>query len=121
MKRLAVALFLFATTLSAQTAQPPLTAAPYTQLYVFGDSYSDSGSGYLDTNGPTAVAYLAEHLDIPFTYYGDRRTVSAPTARCRVPHISILRCGLAPAPVKINRATHLTRMTCTSVLSPPSA
>jgi hypothetical protein len=101
MKRLAVALFLFATTLSAQTAQPPLTAAPYTQLYVFGDSYSDSGSGYLDTNGPTAVAYLAEHLDISFTYYGDRRTVSAP--------------------VKINRATHLTRMTCTSVLSPPSA
>lgn len=51
--------------------QPPLAAAPYTQLYVFGDSYSDSGSGYLDTNGPTAVAYLAQRLNIPFTFYGD--------------------------------------------------
>jgi phospholipase/lecithinase/hemolysin len=51
--------------------QLPLIAAPYTQLYVFGDSYSDSGSGYLDTNGPTAVAYLAERLNIPFTFYGN--------------------------------------------------
>jgi phospholipase/lecithinase/hemolysin len=70
------ATLLFTTTLAAQTApkpqpQPPLIAAPYTQLYVFGDSYSDSGSGYLDTNGPTAVAYLAQHLSIPFTFYGD--------------------------------------------------
>jgi phospholipase/lecithinase/hemolysin len=40
-------------------------------LYVFGDSYSDSGSGYVDTNGPTAVVYLAQRLGIPFTYYGD--------------------------------------------------
>jgi phospholipase/lecithinase/hemolysin len=40
-------------------------------LYVFGDSYSDSGSGYVDCNGPTAVVYLARRLDIPFTYYGD--------------------------------------------------
>jgi phospholipase/lecithinase/hemolysin len=40
-------------------------------LYVFGDSYSDSGSGYVDTNGPTAVVYLAQHLGVPFTYYGD--------------------------------------------------
>ena len=46
-------------------------AYPYTQLYVFGDSYSDSGSGYVDGNGPTAVAYLAQRLGIPFTYYGD--------------------------------------------------
>jgi phospholipase/lecithinase/hemolysin len=53
--------------LRAQTANPH----PYTQLYVFGDSYSDSGSGYLDTNGPTAVAYLAQRLGIPFTWYGD--------------------------------------------------
>jgi len=28
-------------------------------LYVFGDSYSDIGAGYIDGNGPTAVAYLA--------------------------------------------------------------
>jgi phospholipase/lecithinase/hemolysin len=54
-------------TLVAQNPNP----RPYTQLYVFGDSYSDSGSGYLDTNGPTAVAYLAQRLGIPFTWYGD--------------------------------------------------
>jgi phospholipase/lecithinase/hemolysin len=33
-----------------------------TRLYVFGDSYSDTGAGYVDGNGPTAVAYLAERL-----------------------------------------------------------
>lgn len=44
---------------------------PYTLLYVFGDSYSDSGAGYVDGNGPTAVVYLAERLGIPFTYFGD--------------------------------------------------
>jgi cholinesterase len=32
------------------------------RLYVFGDSYSDTGAGYIDGNGPTAVAYLAERL-----------------------------------------------------------
>lgn len=47
---------------------------PYTQLYVFGDSYSDSGAGYVDGNGPTAVVYLAQRLGIPFTYFGDPRT-----------------------------------------------
>ena len=44
---------------------------PYTMLYVFGDSYSDSGAGYVDGNGPTAVVYLAQRLRIPFTYFGD--------------------------------------------------
>jgi phospholipase/lecithinase/hemolysin len=74
---LAATLLLTAATLTAQSPnkplqpQKPLIAAPYNQFYVFGDSYSDSGSGYLDTNGPTAVAYLAQHLDIPFTWYGD--------------------------------------------------
>ncbi len=34
----------------------------FSRLYVFGDSYSDIGEGYLDGNGPTAVAYLADHL-----------------------------------------------------------
>lgn len=74
---LAVTLLLTAAALTAQSPnkplkpQKPLIAAPYNQFYVFGDSYSDSGSGYLDTNGPTAVAYLAQHLDIPFTWYGD--------------------------------------------------
>ena len=32
------------------------------RLYVFGDSYSDIGAGYVDGDGPTAVAYLANHL-----------------------------------------------------------
>lgn len=43
-----------------------LTAAeaPIRQLYVFGDSYSDTGNGYVDGNGPTAVAYFAGHLGI---------------------------------------------------------
>jgi cholinesterase len=44
---------------------------PYSMLYVFGDSYSDTGAGYIDGNGPTAVAYLAQRLEIPFTYFGD--------------------------------------------------
>jgi cholinesterase len=55
----------FAAILHAQT-QP----RPYTQLYVFGDSYSDTGAGFLYADGPTAVAYLAQRLAIPFTYYG---------------------------------------------------
>ena len=43
----------------AIAAPPP---SPVERLYVFGDSYSDTGAGYLDGNGPTAVAYLAERL-----------------------------------------------------------
>jgi len=67
-----VGLLLSVSTVFAQNAPlPAVNAHPYTMLYVFGDSYSDSGSGYLDTNGPTAVVYLARHLGIPFTYYGD--------------------------------------------------
>jgi cholinesterase len=31
-------------------------------MYVFGDSYSDTGAGYVDGDGPTAVAYLARKL-----------------------------------------------------------
>ena len=37
---------------------------PFNRIYVFGDSYSDIGEGYLDGNGPTAVAYLARDLGI---------------------------------------------------------
>jgi hypothetical protein len=40
-------------------------------LYAFGDSYTDSGAGYIDGNGPTAMVYLAGSLGIPFTYAGD--------------------------------------------------
>lgn len=39
-------------------------AAAFDRLYVFGDSYSDIGEGYLDGNGPTAVAYLAKRLGL---------------------------------------------------------
>jgi phospholipase/lecithinase/hemolysin len=53
--------------LTGVTAQ----AGPWKQLFVFGDSYSDSGAGYVDGNGPTAVVYLARHLDIPFTHAND--------------------------------------------------
>jgi phospholipase/lecithinase/hemolysin len=63
-------LLLTAAALTAQTPPAP-KAQPFNMLYVFGDSYSDSGSGYADTNGLTAVAYMAQKLNIPFTYYGD--------------------------------------------------
>ncbi len=52
------------------TPDPPPAHRPFTNLFVFGDSYSDTGAGYLDTNGPTAVAVLAQRLGIPFTWYG---------------------------------------------------
>lgn len=42
-------------------ASSPLS---YQRMYVFGDSYSDIGEGYLDGNGPTAVAYFARRLGI---------------------------------------------------------
>jgi phospholipase/lecithinase/hemolysin len=42
----------------AQVTKP----APVHRMYVFGDSYSDIGEGYLDSNGPTAVAYLSQRL-----------------------------------------------------------
>jgi phospholipase/lecithinase/hemolysin len=52
------------------TPDPPPPNRPYSNLFVFGDSYSDTGAGYVDTNGPTAVAVLAQKLGIPFTWYG---------------------------------------------------
>src|SRR4029079_10186553 len=47
-----------ATPLVAQSTAPSGPATGYSRLYVFGDSYSDIGTGYIDGNGPTAVAYL---------------------------------------------------------------
>lgn len=44
----------------AQRTKP----APVHRLYVFGDSYSDIGAGYVDGNGPTAVAYFAQRLGL---------------------------------------------------------
>jgi phospholipase/lecithinase/hemolysin len=40
---------------------------PYTRMYVFGDSYSDIGAGYVDGNGPTAVAYLGWLMGLEIT------------------------------------------------------
>ena len=60
-------LILLAATLPAQTAPAP---RPYTALYVFGDSYSDTGAGFPYADGPTAIAYLAQRLGISFTFYG---------------------------------------------------
>lgn len=51
-----VLLLLLALCCSASRAQT------FNRIIVFGDSYSDIGRGYLDGNGPTAVAYLATHL-----------------------------------------------------------
>jgi phospholipase/lecithinase/hemolysin len=39
-------------------------AKPVKRLYVFGDSYSDIGRGWVDSDGPTAVAYLAKRLGL---------------------------------------------------------
>jgi phospholipase/lecithinase/hemolysin len=44
----------------------------FTRMYVFGDSYSDTGAGYVDGNGPTAVAYLAAHLGFKLALPNDR-------------------------------------------------
>jgi len=44
---------------------PPAPTTPYLRLYVFGDSYSDIGAGYIDGNGPTAVAYLGWLMGLP--------------------------------------------------------
>lgn len=52
--------------LAASTA--PASARSWSSMYVFGDSYSDSGAGYVDGNGPTAVVYLAQTLQVPFTF-----------------------------------------------------
>ena len=56
--------FLFAVSTSA-------SARSWQALYTFGDSYTDSGAGYVDGNGPTSVVYLAASLGIPFTHAGD--------------------------------------------------
>ena len=45
-------------TLVAQSAATATPTTGYSRMYVFGDSYSDIGAGYIDGNGPTAVAYL---------------------------------------------------------------
>jgi len=61
MRRVIAPLLLALAIVSPLLAQSAATSAPttrYSRLYVFGDSYSDIGAGYIDGNGPTAVAYL---------------------------------------------------------------
>jgi phospholipase/lecithinase/hemolysin len=43
----------------------------WTNLYSFGDSFSDSGAGYIDSNGLPAVTHMARVLGIPFTFSTD--------------------------------------------------
>jgi cholinesterase len=62
LKSLVVALAL----VSSLCAAAPTT--PYTRMYVFGDSYSDIGAGYVDGNGPTAVAYLGWLMGLQITH-----------------------------------------------------
>ena len=56
--------------LSCATLSSNAQARSWQNLYAFGDSYTDSGAGYVDGNGPTAVVYLASDFNIPFTYAG---------------------------------------------------
>ena len=61
MRRVIGLVLLALAVVSPLSAQSSTTAGPttrYSRLYVFGDSYSDIGAGYIDGNGPTAVAYL---------------------------------------------------------------
>lgn len=52
-------------------ATAPAPAAPYTAMYVFGDSYSDMGARYLDSNGPTVPVYMAQAMGIDMTHSKD--------------------------------------------------
>src|SRR6188474_1834533 len=59
---LSLALFFLVSQAQPPAAATELRSGPttrYSRLYVFGDSYSDIGAGYIDGNGPTSVAYLA--------------------------------------------------------------
>ena len=58
MRRVIAPLLLALAIVSPLLAQSAATSAPttrYSRLYVFGDSYSDIGAGYIDGNGPTAA------------------------------------------------------------------
>jgi phospholipase/lecithinase/hemolysin len=50
--------------LSVSGLLPAQTQPPIERIYVFGDSYSDIGRGWVDSDGPTAVAYMAQKLGL---------------------------------------------------------
>lgn len=56
---------------SVQFVKGQKAAQPIARMYVFGDSYSDTGAGYLDGDGPTAVGYLASRLGLPMMLPND--------------------------------------------------
>jgi cholinesterase len=49
------------------TVPAPASAGTITDLFVFGDSYSDTGAFFPLTNGSTAVGYLARNFNITLT------------------------------------------------------
>jgi cholinesterase len=51
---------------------PASAGTNFQRLYVFGDSYSDMGAGYLAGNGPTAVADLAQRMGLRLTHSHDQ-------------------------------------------------
>lgn len=70
MTRITLAAVFWGTTVSLVPAAD-VAYGYWTNLFAFGDSYSDSGAGYVDGNGPTAIVYAAQELDIPFTHATD--------------------------------------------------
>lgn len=57
-----------AQTVGADDTRP--VPVPLARLYVFGDSYSDTGAGYVDGNGPTAAHYFAARLGLGLVHWG---------------------------------------------------
>lgn len=68
MRRLFEGLMVLGMFIAAATAQ---AAVRYDRLYAFGDSYSDTGAGFAGSNGPTAVARLAQRLGLALTHSRD--------------------------------------------------
>lgn len=64
------------------------SAASFGRLYVFGDSYSDFGAGYVDGDGPTAVAYLAWNMGLEFTQEPNRRVAHSPERPSHILNVS---------------------------------
>jgi cholinesterase len=62
---------LFLAPLALAAGQAVGAQTPYKALYVFGDSYSDMGARYLDGNGPTVPAHLAQYMGIELTHSKD--------------------------------------------------
>jgi len=57
-------LFVFLVTLLVCGHSPAQAQTAIERIYVFGDSYSDIGRGWVDGDGPTAVAYMAQRLGV---------------------------------------------------------